>query len=80
MNFQKGTRITERTQLEFRSEFFNIFNHPNFGQGSVSPFSPGATAIQSNVSTATSGRFLKANTPQTDGGGRVVRFLLKLTF
>ena len=26
----KNTKITERTALEFRAEFFNIFNHPNF--------------------------------------------------
>jgi len=26
----KQTQVTERVSLEFRSEFFNIFNHPNF--------------------------------------------------
>ena len=26
----KRTQVTERVSLEFRSEFFNIFNHPNF--------------------------------------------------
>jgi hypothetical protein len=26
----KVARVTERVNLEFRSEFFNIFNHPNF--------------------------------------------------
>jgi hypothetical protein len=28
----KDTKITEKTTIEFRSDFFNIFNHPNFGQ------------------------------------------------
>jgi hypothetical protein len=30
MNFIKKTRIRERVNFEFRAEFFNIFNHPNF--------------------------------------------------
>lgn len=30
MNFVKRTKITERVAFEFRAEFFNIFNHPNF--------------------------------------------------
>ncbi len=27
----KNTSLTERTNLEFRAEFFNIFNRVNFG-------------------------------------------------
>jgi hypothetical protein len=26
----KNIRINERHQLQFRTEFFNLFNHPNF--------------------------------------------------
>ena len=28
----KNTKITERTSLQFRAEFFNVFNNVNFGQ------------------------------------------------
>src|ERR1700704_2296181 len=28
---QRQFRVTEKTGLRFRAEFFNIFNHPNFG-------------------------------------------------
>jgi hypothetical protein len=79
-NIQKRTRIQETTSLEFRTEFYNIFNHPQYTIGSVSPFSPGGGTIGSNLNTTVSGRFLNPNTAVTDGGGRVVRFQLKLLF
>ena len=31
LNFAKVTGITERSKLEFRAEFYNLFNHPQFG-------------------------------------------------
>jgi hypothetical protein len=32
MVIAKNTKITERINLEFRSEYYNVFNHPNFQQ------------------------------------------------
>jgi hypothetical protein len=32
MVIAKTTKITERINLEFRSEYYNVFNHPNFSQ------------------------------------------------
>jgi outer membrane receptor protein involved in Fe transport len=80
VNFQKRTRLTENTALEFRTEFFNLFNHPNYLQGSVSPFSPTGGFIEQEVFNAPAGTFLNPNTASTDGGGRVIRYQLKFTF
>ena len=27
----KNFKVTEKTYLDFRAEFFNVFNHPSFG-------------------------------------------------
>jgi hypothetical protein len=37
----KITKIRERQQLEFRTEFFNAFNHPQFGNPAAAVDSPG---------------------------------------
>jgi hypothetical protein len=42
LSLQKSFAITERQQLQFRAEAFDVFNHPNFGSGSYSVTSPGA--------------------------------------
>ncbi|HZI20500.1 MAG TPA: carboxypeptidase regulatory-like domain-containing protein [Pyrinomonadaceae bacterium] len=80
VNLQKRTRLTENTALEFRTEFFNIFNRPNYLQGSISPFSPTGGSIEQEVFNAAAGAFLAPNTASTDGGGRVIRYQLKFTF
>lgn len=80
VNFQKRTRITEQVKLEYRAEFFNLFNHPQYVSTSVSPFALGAGTVGSNAATTVAGRFLVANAPAVDGGGRVVRFQMKLVF
>ena len=85
VNLLKRTRVSEDKTVEFRTEFYNVFNHPQYGQGSVSPFSPpgnptGSNFIPASVNTSTAGLFLKANTINSDGGGRVIRFQLKIIF
>ena len=75
---QKNIRLTEKVGLQFRAEFYNVFNHPQYGSGSVSPFSPAGGTLQGNVTSTPAGRFL--NKYLLDAGGRVIRYQLKLTF
>ena len=44
---QKSFKIRETQQIEFRSEFFNVLNHPNFGL-------PGSTVDQAGGASITS--------------------------
>jgi outer membrane receptor protein involved in Fe transport len=78
LNAFKRLRITERLNLEFRAEFYNFLNHPQRGLGSVSPFAPADSTPSANVFTSPDERFLNLNV--LDGGGRVVRYQLKLVF
>ncbi|MEP6568823.1 MAG: TonB-dependent receptor, partial [Acidobacteriota bacterium] len=78
MNILKRVKLGENTHIEFRTEFYNIFNHPQYGQGSVSPFSPGSTGVAASVITSTAGRFLRPEF--ADGGGRVIRYQIKFLF
>lgn len=64
---QKHFNITESQQIEFRSEFFNIFNHPNFGL-------PGGSSL---VYVDVPGGAAITNTA-TDN--RQIEFALKYTF
>jgi Carboxypeptidase regulatory-like domain len=50
---QKDFKIREAQRLQFRAEFFNILNHPNFGLPGVYVDAPGGAAI---TNTATDNR------------------------
>jgi hypothetical protein len=70
ISIKKRTNITERVNLEFRGELFDIFNHPNFGN-------PG------NVITTTSTWGVVSSTrfPTGDfGSSRQIQLSLKLLF
>ena len=53
MVLQKNFKIRESQQVEFRAEFFNLFNHPNFGLPATNPDVPGGNSI---TNTATDNR------------------------
>jgi hypothetical protein len=64
----KTTAITERANLQFRAEFFNVLNHPNFGTPNATVFSSGAISPSAGLITTT------ATT------SRQIQFGLKLIF
>jgi hypothetical protein len=65
----KNTKITEKLNLQFRSEMFDVFNHPNFGN-------PVLTTTSGSFGTIQSTRF-----PTGDfGSSRQIQFALKLLF
>ncbi len=69
----KATRIRERMNLQFRAEFFNIFNHPNFSLPNVTVNSSAFGTIASTVDVAN-------GNPLGDGGPRLIQLSLKLAF
>jgi outer membrane receptor protein involved in Fe transport len=71
----KDTRITERLGLQLRAEFFNIFNHPQWGlpSGSFSPGSPLGLITQTPD--------VAQGNPGLGGGGpRVLQFAARFQF
>ena len=65
----KETKIRERVSLQFRSEAFNLFNHPNFGQP------------QNNLAVASFGQITATRTTRGDlGSSRQIQLGLKLLF
>jgi hypothetical protein len=69
LSIAKDTKIKERVSLQFQSEAFNLFNHPNFGQP------------QNNLAVASFGQITATRTSRGDlGSSRQIQFALKLLF
>ena len=67
----KNTKISESLRVQFRAEFFDVFNHANFGQ-------PGRVA---QVGSTSFGVITSTRFPTGDSGSsRQVQFALKLIF
>jgi hypothetical protein len=65
----KNTRLTEEVSMQFRTEFFDLFNHANFGP-------PGNV-----VGTPTFGQITSTRFPTGESGSsRQVQFAAKFTF
>jgi hypothetical protein len=64
--------VTEKSKIEFRSEFFNIFNFVNFSN----PLNNlGAVGLKNNMLVTTAGQITS-----TSSGPRVIQFALKYNF
>lgn len=89
----KNTRISEHVSLQFRAEFFNIFNHPNFAlpnffmNPALQDFgTPGNPNIQPTGNSVNQGLITQTpdqaqTNPGLGGGGpRVIQLGLKVLF
>ena len=63
----KNNKISERFSFQFRAEFFNAFNHTNFGDTG-----PNGGGIGTNVDSANYGQVTTAHDPrQIQFGGKL---------
>jgi hypothetical protein len=66
--------VREGMNLQFRAEFFNLFNHPHF-------FLPGLAGTgEQDINTASSFGVISQTVNQTVNDARSIQFALKLTF
>ena len=74
----KGFQVNERVSMQFRSEFFNILNHPNFNAPGFG--GNGVTAIggSSNFNSSTFGQI--GSTRDAPYDPRQIQFALKLYY
>jgi hypothetical protein len=82
VSLQRQFPITERVRLRFRTEFFNIFNHPNFGSPNnllTDPLFGFSTQTLAN-SLGSGGANGGFNPLYQIGGPRSIQFALKLQF
>lgn len=71
----KTIPVTERVHLEFRTEFFNIFNHPQYGlpEADISPYLNGTGPFGNIITTLNTG-------PVGTGTPRQIQFMLRAVF
>lgn len=69
----KDTRLTERVDLQFRAECFNLLNRANFNTPNLIAFAPGPTANAAGAVSPTAGAVTSTSTTS-----RQIQFGLKL--
>ena len=70
----KNTKIGETVNLQFRSEFFNIFNHPNFALPANILAAPNFGTLFQTPDAA------QNNVGLGSGGPRLIQFAVKVSF
>jgi Carboxypeptidase regulatory-like domain/TonB dependent receptor len=82
VGLQRQFHLTDKLGLRFRAEFFNIFNHPNFGNPTNTLTSPlfGRSTQTLASSLGSGGANGGLNPLYQIGGPRSVQFALKLQF
>ncbi len=70
-NVTKNTKLTERLNLQFRTEMFDIFNHPNFGNPLTTVGAATFGTVKPNGTRFPGGDF---------GSARQLQFALKMQF
>jgi hypothetical protein len=78
LSFFKNFQLTERFRLEFRSEFFNIFNHPNFNAPNFGGNGVAGVSGSGNFTNASFGEI--GSTRDNPLDPREIQFALKLYF
>jgi hypothetical protein len=77
----KTIPLWERAQLQFRSEFFNVFNHPQQGQPQATFNPTNTTGFGSIINTVnTNTAIVSPITPVGSGTPREMQFALRLDF
>ncbi len=72
----KVFKIGERQDLRFRTEFFNLFNHPSF----QNPLGTGTANVENGVCPGPSSQCFVGQITQTNGTPRLIQFSLKYSF
>jgi hypothetical protein len=70
----KNTKVTENVNLQFRAEFFNVFNHPNFALPSNILAAPNFGTLFQTPDAA------QNNVGLGSGGPRLIQFAVKVNF
>jgi hypothetical protein len=78
LSFFKDFNLSERFRLQFRSEFFNIFNHPNFNQPNFGGNGVVAIGGSGNYTNPAFGQI--GSTRDAPYDPRQIQFALKLYF